>query len=130
MYFFINSYIYILQKFTIKLHIQYEVVLCLRTAGSTEGMGWWSSFGRRQLPNVTAVERLKSQWAMIPPMSTRLAMTAKSLRVMVTTVRKSDADVLHQTPVQERMTGRRRMLVAPVSRPVWPVRCQDCRRIS
>ena len=62
------------------------------------------SFGRCHLPNVTAVERLKSRWAMIPPMSTRVAMTARSLRVMVPSVRKSDLDVLHQIPLQERMT--------------------------
>ena len=49
---------------------------------------------------------LKSGWAIIPPMSTRVAMTARSLRVMVPSVRKSDADALHQIPLQEKMTGR------------------------
>ena len=58
------------------------------------------------IPSVTAVERLKSRWAMIPPMSTQVAMTVRSLRVMMPSVRKSDADVLHQIPLQERMTGR------------------------
>ena len=43
---------------------------------------------------------------MIPPMSTRVAVIARSLRVMVPSIRKSDADVLHQIPLQERMTGR------------------------
>ena len=62
-------------------------------------------FERYHLPNVTAVERLKSLWAMIPPMITRVAMTARSLRVMVPSVTKSDADAL-QIPLQERMTGR------------------------
>ena len=54
-------------------------------------------FERCHLPNVTSVERLKSRWAMIPPMSTR---------VMVPSVRKSDADALHQIPLQERMSSR------------------------
>ena len=60
LYFFINSYIYILQIFTITLHIQDEVVLCLKTAGSTEGMEWWSSLGDvtfRTCPRLTDLSR-------------------------------------------------------------------------
>ena len=55
------------------------------------------------------VERLKSRWAMIPPMSTRVAMAARSLRVMVPSVRKSDADVLARSlnPNKDRGDGDR-----------------------
>ena len=70
------------------------------------GNGMLLFSGRCHLPNVTAVERLKSRWAM----------TAISLRVMEPSARKSDADDLHQIPLHESMIGRWRMLVAPVSR--------------
>ena len=52
------------------------------------GNGMMVFFGRCHLPNVTAVERLKSRWALILSMSTRVAITARSLRVMVPSARK------------------------------------------
>ena len=87
---------------------------CARNGRQHRGNGMVVFFRWCHLPNVTAVEWLKSRWAMIPPMSTRVAKS--SLRMMVPSARKSDADDLHHIPLQERMTGRWRMLVASVSR--------------
>ena len=62
-------------------------------------------FGRCHLPNVTAVERLKSVGDDTTDEHTG-SDDSEISRVMVPSVRKSDADALHQIPLQERMTGR------------------------
>ena len=94
------SYIYIHITYIYNLSYIYKMEYFVSENGRQHrGDGMVLFLGRCHPPNVTAVERLKSRWAMIQPMSTRVAMTTRSPRVMVPSVRKSDADVLHQIPI-------------------------------
>ena len=85
-------------------------------------------FGRCHLPNVTAIERLKSRWAMIPPMSTRVAMTG-SFRVWYPVSENLMRMFCTKYPSRSGWpVGDGWWLLR--SHAVWPVRRQDCRRIS
>ena len=52
---------------------------------------------------------------MAPPMRTRVAMTARSWRLMVPSLRRSSADFLHQILLQDRIAERWRISLAPRS---------------